>query len=67
MAVRGTRAGDYVTVRAGADLMAAVKLGDHDYVRLERAPEEAAQEVATQKALITSRRSREAKHWLGLL
>ena len=30
--------------------MAAVKLGDHDYVRLERAPEEAAQEVAAQKA-----------------
>jgi hypothetical protein len=44
MALLGTRAGDFVTVRAGANLMAAVKLGDHDYVRLERAPEEAAQE-----------------------
>jgi hypothetical protein len=50
MALLATRAGDYVTVRAGADLMAAVKLGDHDYLRLERAPEEAAQEVAAQKA-----------------
>jgi hypothetical protein len=29
--------------------MAAVKLGDHDYVRLERASEEAPQEVAAQK------------------
>jgi hypothetical protein len=46
MALRGTRAGDYVAVQAGTDLMAAVKLDDHDYVRLERAPEEAAQEVA---------------------
>ena len=50
MALRGTRAGDYVTVRAGADLMAAVKLGDHDSVRAERAPDDAAQEVAAQKA-----------------
>jgi hypothetical protein len=28
----------------------AVKLGDHYFVRLERAPEEAAEEVTTQKA-----------------
>ena len=26
--------GDYVTVRAGGDVMAAVKLGEHDHVRL---------------------------------
>jgi hypothetical protein len=50
MALRGTRAGDYVTVRADGDLMAVVKLGDHDYVRLERAREEPAQELAAQKA-----------------
>jgi len=35
-ALGGTRAGDYVTVRAGADLMAEVKLGDHDCVMLGR-------------------------------
>jgi hypothetical protein len=66
MALRGTGAGDYVTLRAGADLMAAVKLGDHDYVRLER-PMRGRADIRCAEGFITSRRSREPKHWLGLL